>query len=184
VALEATFRELSVSLHHLYETLNEVQVTLGDKPLDDESALADDVETTVLDLMGTLHGARKAALLARKAVGHPADLEQARRSLTNCQKHFHEFERQFASDLVSYEKLRELARLGSERPAWLPWSSTVKQGIEQCQPPLHTTSKSLAACWQELVEQSGKTSISIRTENLGQKIFAKGTRDTVGSSAT
>jgi hypothetical protein len=52
----------------------------------------------------------------------------------------------------------------------LPWSSTVKQGIEQCQPPLEQTSAALAACWQELVEHSGTTSISVK--NTGQKIIA------------
>ena len=184
MALEKTFRELSLCLHHLHDALNALQVTLGDKPPDDESALADGVETAVLDMMGTLHEARKAALNGKKAVGHPVDLDRARWALANCQERFHWIEQQFASDLVSYEKLRELERLGKERHAWLGWSSTVRQGIEQCRQPLGQTSQALAACWQELVEHSGTTSISIRTENLGQKIFAKGTKDTVGSSAT
>lgn len=150
MALEATFRDLSVCLHHLHDALNGLQVMLGDKPVDDESALADGVETTVLDMMGTLHEARKAALNARRAVGHPVDLDQARRALTICQDRFHRIEQQFASDLVSYETLKELERLGNERRAWLAWLSTVKQGIEQCRQPLAQTSTALAACWQEL----------------------------------
>jgi hypothetical protein len=170
VALEATFRDLSVCLHHLHDALNALQVTLGDKPPDDESALADGVETVVLDVMGTLHEARKAALDARKVVSRPLDLDRARRALTICQESFHRIEQQFAADLVSYEKLKELARLGNARRAWLPWSSTVKQGIEQCQPALEKTSAALAACWQELVEHSGTTSISVK--NTGQKIIA------------
>lgn len=52
MALEATFRDLSVCLHHLHDALNALQVTLGDKPPDGESALADGVETAVLDMMG------------------------------------------------------------------------------------------------------------------------------------
>jgi hypothetical protein len=170
VALEATFRGLSICLHRLHDALNALQVTLGDKPPDDESALADGVETAVLDVIGTWHKAQKAALSARKAVGHPLDLDRARRALTTCQESFHRIEQQFAADLVSYEKLKELARLGNARRAWLPWSSTVKQGIEQCQPALEQTSAALAACWQELVEHSGTTSISVK--NTGQKIIA------------
>lgn len=170
MALEATFRDLSVCLHHLHDALNALQVTLGDKPPDDESALADGVETVVLDLMGILHDARKAALNARKAVGHPLDLDRARRALTICQERFHRIEQQFTADLVSYEKMKELARLGTARRAWLPWSSTVKKGIELCQPPLEQVSAALAACWQELVEHSGTTSISVK--NTGQKIIA------------
>jgi hypothetical protein len=170
VALEATFRNLTVCLHHLHDALNALQVTLGDKPEGDESALADGVETVVLDLMGTLHEARRAALNARKAVGHPVDLDRARRSLTSCQERFHRMEQQFAADLVSYGKLKELARLGKERRAWLPWSSTVKQGIEQCQPPLEQSSAALAACWQELAERLGMVNISVQAKNVGQEI--------------
>jgi hypothetical protein len=170
VALEATFRDLSVCLHQLHDALNELQVTLGDKPIDDESAVADDIETKVLDAMGTLHEARKAALNARRAVGHPVDLDRARRALTLCQERFHRIEQQFASDLVSYEKLKELDRLGNERRAWLPWSNTVKQGIEQCRQPLEQTSAALAACWQELAERLGTMSISMQATNVGQQI--------------
>jgi hypothetical protein len=147
VALEATFRDLSVCLHHLHDALDALQVTLGDKPIDGESALADGVETAVLDMMGILHEARQGALNARKAVGHPVDLDQARRALTICQDRIHRIEQKFASDLVSYERLKELERLGNERRAW---SSTAKQGIEQCRQPLAQTSAALAACWQEL----------------------------------
>jgi hypothetical protein len=170
VALEATFRGLSVSLHHLHDALNALQVTLGDKPPDDESALADSVETVVLDLLGTLHEARRAALNARKALGHPPDLDRARRALTLCQERFHRIEQQFASDLVSYEKMKELARLGAERRTWLPWSSTVKQGIEQCRQPLEQTSTALASCWQELAERLGTMNISVQATNVGQQI--------------
>ena len=115
MALEATFRELSVSLHQLHDALSELQVTLGDTPADDESALADGVEAKVLDLTGKLHEARKAALLARQAVGDPINLDHARRALTTCQHSFHQLEQQFAADVVSYETLKELARYLVER---------------------------------------------------------------------
>jgi hypothetical protein len=168
VALEATFRGLSFHLHQLHDALNELHITLGDQPSDDQSAMADGLETAVLDLMGRLHEARGAALKAQKALGHPPDLDRARRALTLCQEGFHRLEKQFMSDLVSYEKLKELARLGNERRAWLPWANTVKQGIEQCRQPLEQTSKALAACWQELAERLGMVSLSVQT--IGQQI--------------
>ena len=70
MALEATFRDLSVSLHQLLDAVNELLVGLGDTPRGEESALADGVEMKVLDLKGKLQEARKAAVLARKAVEH------------------------------------------------------------------------------------------------------------------
>jgi hypothetical protein len=184
VALEATFRELSTCLQRLHDALNALEITLGDKPPNDEAAVADGVETVVLDLMGALHEARQAALKARQATGRPLDLDLARRALMLCQDRFHRIEQEFAANLASYEQMRELLRLGSERRMWQPWSSTVRKEIEECQPRIHETSRALAACWQELVEQSGKTSISIRTENLGQKILTKGTRQAAGNAAT
>jgi hypothetical protein len=185
MALEATFRELTTCFHKVNDVVNALQITIEDKPEHDEAALADGLENTVLDIMGALHEARRAALHARQATGHPLDLDSARRALSVCQDRFHRIEQEYAANLVSYEKLRELARLSSERRGeWRLWAESVKQGVEQCQPPLHGASKALAGCWQELVEHGGKTSISIRTENLGQKIFAQGTRDAVGSSST
>jgi hypothetical protein len=184
VALEATFRELSVSLHQLHDALDALNVTLGDEPEAGGSALADGFENIVLDLIGALHQGRRAALHARRAVTPPMDIERARRSLANCQDRFHQIEQEFAANLASYEKLTELARLGTERgEQWRLWANSVKLGIEQCQPCLHEASKALAGGWKELVEHGGKTSISIRTENLGQKIFAQ-PKDMVGSSST
>jgi len=168
VALEATFRALPLALLQLHDALNELEVTLGDKPPEDESALADDLESMVLDLMGTLHEARRAALNAQKALAAPRDLDRARRALTLCQERFHRLEKQFVSGLVSYEKLKELARLGNERRVWLPWASMVKQGIDHCRTPLERTSKALAACWEELAERLGTVSLSVQT--IGQQI--------------
>jgi hypothetical protein len=168
MALEATFRQLSVSLHRLHDALNALHVTVGDQPQDGGSALADGLENTVLDMMGTLHEARKSAMHARKAVGHIPNLDLARRALMLCQERFHRIEQQFASQLVSYEQLKELARLGSERPAWVPWAGTVKLGIEQCREPIEQTSRALAACWGELAERLGMVNFSVHT--IGQQI--------------
>jgi hypothetical protein len=174
VALEATFRDLQMTLHKLHDALNTLEVGLGDKPLHDEAALTDDLENLVLDAMGVLQEARKAALNARTAVGPPVDLDRAWRALTICQECFHSIEKRFSEDLVSYEKLRELARLGSERGGeWLPWAGSVKQSIEECRRPLEEVSRTVARCWQEIAEHTGATSISVRTTNIGQRIVAK-----------
>jgi hypothetical protein len=171
MALEATFRQLSVSLHKLHDALNALHVTVGDKPPDDEAALADGLENAVLDLMGTLHEARKSSMEARRAVGAPVDLDRARRALMVCQKCFHRMEQTFAAELVSYERLSELARLGrARRREWLPWAGSTKAGIEQCREPLELTSKALAGCWEELAERLGTTNISMQATNVGQQI--------------
>lgn len=166
MALEATFRQLTVSLHQLHDALNALHLTMGDTP-NDESALADGFENAVLDLIGALRDARRSAVQARKAVSQP-DLDRARKALTRCQQRFHKVEQHFAAQLVSYEKLTELARLGNERRLWGPWVSTVKLGIEQCREPIDQASRALAACWGELAERLGMVNISVKA--TGQQI--------------
>jgi len=172
VALEATFRELFSEFKKLQDTLVALRLTVGeDKPRKGDAALVDHLEDSILDLMGLLEGCLRAAQAAQKAVRHPLDMDGARRALTTCQDRFHEIERQFAADLVSYERLKDLASLGSERGTeWRSWANTVKQGIEQCRQPLEGANKALAACWQEIAERVGMTSVSVQATNIGQQI--------------
>jgi len=170
MALEATFREFWVSLSRLQDAFDALHVTVLDR-LNDEAALADGLEEALLEMIGTLNDTRKAVFEARKAVGHPPDLDQARRLLTVSQDCFHRLERQFAAELISYDKLRQLAQLGRSRgPEWSRWAHSIKQGIEQCGEPIEVSNKALSACWQELAERAGGTSISIRNAIVGQKI--------------
>jgi hypothetical protein len=184
MALEATFRELTTCLSKLRDVVNALRITLEDKPEHDEAAVADDLVDKALELLGLVHEARRAAVKARRSLGHPADTDQARRALTLCQERFHLVVQKFSLNVVSYEKLKELVRIGSRNAEWAAWSRGTKQGIEQCRLPLEETSKVLAACWQELVESVGRTSISIRTQNMGQKILTRDHANRVGSSST
>lgn len=172
--LEATFRELFTELRKLQDTLIAARLTLGDKPVRGDAALVDYLDDSMLDMLGFLEDSLKAARTAQKAVANAPDLNAARRALTVCQERFHRVERQFAAELVSYEKLKDLASLGSERRGeWLHWSNSVKDGIEQCRQPLDSSSKALAACWQEIAERVGMTTVSVQATNIGQKIVSK-----------
>lgn len=171
MALETVFRELQVRLQFMDGTLATLQKTLEDRPPDQGSAVVDDLENIVLDMMGTLHDMRKAGSLARRRVGHPVDLDGARQALTRCQGSFHRIENEFSGGLTAYNKLRELSRLGARGGEWPSWAGRTRQDIEQCQQPLQELSKALVACWQELVEQGGRTSISVT--NTGQRIVAR-----------
>jgi hypothetical protein len=172
MALEPTFRALFVQVRKLCDTLNAILLTVGDKPPERGAALADELENTILDMLGLAEDARTTARTAEKALASPMDLDRARRALTKCQENFHRLEQQFSNHLVSYEKLKNLATLGRERGGeWKPWAGSMKDAIEQGRQPLEETSKALAACWQELVEHSGTTSISV--SNTGQRIITR-----------
>jgi hypothetical protein len=172
--IERTFQDLSTQLRRLHDTLLALRLTVvEDRPLKGDAALVDQLEDSILDQMGLLDEGLKAAQAALKAVGHPPDFGQARSALTHCQEHFHGIEGQFSADLVSYEKLKDLASLGARGGEWRPWAISVKQGIEQCRQPLDDASKALAACWQEIAERVGMTSVSVQATNIGQKIVAE-----------
>jgi hypothetical protein len=183
MALEATFRNLTTCLHKVNDMMNALHITM-EEPEHAEAAVADDLTDKTLELLGMVYEAERVAVDARRALGDPPNMDQARRSLAACQERFHQIEHRFSADLSSYKTLKELARVGGRSRQWAAWANSATQGIEQCRQPLEQASEALAACWQELVEHGGGTSISIRTENLGQKILAKANRDTVGSSST
>jgi hypothetical protein len=142
--------------------VNELHITLDDKPENDEAAVADDMTDQTIGLLGMIHESHRAALRARHALKHPADMDKARRSLTACQKQFHRIEQSYLGNLVSYEKLRS--------KEWAGWAGSTKEGIEQCRVPLESASKALAACWQELAECLGGMNISVNSMNVGQRI--------------
>ncbi|PYV31079.1 MAG: hypothetical protein DMG22_18240 [Acidobacteria bacterium] len=185
--IERTFQDLSTQLRKLHDTFLALRLTVvEDKPLKGDAALVDQLEDSILDQMGLLDEGRKAAEGALKAVGHPLDLSRARLALTICQERFHGIEQQFTADLVSYEKLKDLASLGARGGEWRMWANSVKQGIEQCRQPLDDASKALAACWQEIAERVGMTSISVQATNIGQKIVTEAAeaKDMVGEGIT
>jgi|SRR5215831_1926598 len=172
MALEKTFRELTRQLRMLVDRLDELRVTVvQDRPTHNDAALVDDLEYAVEDMLGWLKEALENSGKAERSVGHPADLELARQSLSCCQELFHRVDQAFSGNLASYERLRDLARCAGERRGeWPAWASSVKQGIEQCPLPLEQSRRTLGECWQELAEKAGTTSISVRTTNIGQKI--------------
>jgi hypothetical protein len=177
--IERTFRDLWTQFRRLQDTLLALRLTVvEDRPVKGDVALVDQLEDSILDQMGLLDEGLKAAQAALKAVGHPTDLGQARLAVTTCQERFHGIEQQFSADLVSYEKLKDLVSLGVRGGEWPLWAKSVKDGLEQCREPLDDASKALAACWQEIAERVGTTSISVQATNIGQKIISKLEDDT------
>jgi len=176
MALEAKFRELILELGKVQDTLVALRLTVvEDKPAKGDAALVDRLGDVILDMMGFLDEALNSARTAQKRTGHTLDLNAARRALTTCQERVHRIGQLFAVELVSYEILKDLASLGHQRRGeWVPWTNSVKQGIEQCREPLDLAAKALAACWQEIAERVGTTSVSVTNVNVGQEFVAKG----------
>lgn len=170
MALENTFRELFTRLKKLKETLDGLRCLLPDDPLNMEVALVQHLRESVDSVGGWLDDCLEQS---QDAVGDPADLNRPRRSLALCQTSFDEAERTFSSELMSYDKLREIVRLGTRRGGvWLIWSQNVKRDLEAFRYELDLTRRAVTACWQELAEHVGTTNVSVQNTNIGQQITA------------
>src|SRR5579862_9659294 len=172
MALEKTFQDLSRQMRRFRDRLFEMRLTIvEDRPETNEPALVDDFEDAVEDLRGWLENALVSAADGERGVGHPVDLDNARRSLLRCQEQFDRIDERFFSGVASYEKLDDLNNMGRNRDSeWTAWAGAVRQGIDHCRLQIEETRSALKACWQEIAERVGTTNISVSTTNIGQKI--------------
>jgi hypothetical protein len=169
MALEETFRELSVKLNELGGALKDLEVFIGDKP--HQHKFAEDLAEEVTDLWSRIDQALEAAQAAQTGVQYPPDLGYARQGLALCQEQVNIVARKFSTELRSDKQLTELTRLGRRLGGeWPGWAKSVKQALDQCQAPLYDVNEALAHCWQEIAERVGMNSVSVQATNIGQQI--------------
>jgi hypothetical protein len=170
MTLEATFQELGRHLHTLREGLIGLRTTVvEDKPLGGDTVLVDVFGNAAEDLLGWLEETLAAASEGHQAVAQLIDLNCARRALTNCQERFNRITHEFSSDLVSYERITELMRLGHERRGeWHAWAKSVKNALDGCQELLFGVNQALFRCWQDLMEQVSMMLVTVQTTSIGE----------------
>src|SRR5262245_40387755 len=106
MALERVFRELEERLRRLHDALAGLGVTAReDQPLPGDTVLSDRYGDATDDLLGWLAEAIQAAGVGCRCVGHPLDLNRARRALTACHEAYQRLAQRFAADLVGYEHI-------------------------------------------------------------------------------
>ena len=156
--------ELCTRLETLREALAGLRVTVvEDRPLAGESILAESLGELAEDLVGEAGEALGHAREALRAAGPPPDDGRLLAALAACQDRFLPLLDRFFSDLVRYESLAELDRLGRRRGGeWRAWAGTVHQGAEACRRPLHDACESLAAGWRELADQLPQRALARR----------------------
>lgn len=174
MALEKMFRELPEQIRRLRDCFLALQLTIReDLPPHGGVVLVDQFGDAVDESLGWLEDSLAAAIELQQSAKHPVDIDRARRALSNCQEYFHRMEQRFGSDLISYEKLKDLTGFGrSRRGEWVGWVKTVRKGLNECGQPMDDVSKALLACWQEIAEHASVTSVSVQATNIGQQIAA------------
>lgn len=185
MALDATFDHLCLQLQTLREGLTGLRTTVvEDKPLHGDVVLVDAFGDAAEDLLGWLEEAQIAAAEAGEAVRQPTDLDTARRALTLCQERYNRIAHRFSSDLVLYERIGELVRLGRVRGGeWRGWSRGVREALDWCRPPIFDTNEALFACWREIVERAAAPTLAVQATVVGGRATTGGERRQSGSAA-
>ena len=149
-------QKLAQELEALGNELNALHLTIVDRPNAD-SALTDDLESTVLDMLGLLPETLVHAHRAMGAIGPPLDLQLLRRSLAACQTGCQQIENRFGS-VYSRSKFREFATLANTRRGeWVPWVNRALQAVDQCREAMSRVGNAMTVCWQETAEFDGKS---------------------------
>jgi hypothetical protein len=151
MGLEGAFERLTLRFVEVYEAVNSLLVTIGDRH-DDGGLLVDSLDDAAADLLGLLQEARVAAAEAARDLRPSSDLDAGRRALALCQRRFRAVERNYSAKLGSFDRLTELLRVGGRGGEWLAWAGATKEAIERCRVPLEDAGAALVVCWEELAE--------------------------------
>lgn len=174
MSLRSEFQTLYAQLRKLNDALVALRVTVvEDRPLAGGPAiLLDAFGDAAEDMLGWLEESRRsAAPLAEAPSDRAFDVNRARQSLVFCQDQFNRVAARFAFDLISYERVSELMRLGRERRGeWRAWAASVKESLDGCQQQMYDVNHALFRCWQEIAERVGMTSVSVQATNIGQQV--------------
>lgn len=181
--MQTEFQRLGAQMKRLRGGLADLRRLIDDHPPHgDQVLLLDAFGDAVDEMRGWLEEARRAsapAQAAPKAKGDQGfDQNLARQALCVSQDQFNRVSHRFAFDLVSYDRVAELLRLGRERGGeWQTWAKGIKAELERCQQHLYHTSQALFRCWLEIADRVGLTSVSVQSTNIGQHITVPTTEE-------
>jgi hypothetical protein len=151
MGVEETFGSLRVGLARLYDGVNALSVTIGDRPPSGQVLVVDQLEGETAELLGLLNEARSAAEEAVKGLRAAAGLDGARRALVLCQRRMQTIDRMYA-EMVSFDRVKELLGVGERGKEWALWAKVIKQALEESGVPMREVREAIDACWQELTE--------------------------------
>ncbi|NWF78637.1 MAG: hypothetical protein HXY37_01145 [Chloroflexi bacterium] len=163
MSTEAAFATLEQRLHALLEALTGLHTTVVvDRPLQGQPAPQD--TPALVDIIGAgaenLIGWTMEALVAVQE-SHPAarrdDIGALRDVLSACHERIMQVNQGLLTELMSYERVADLARVGRTRGGeWRVWALSVKQTLERCREPLFDLQEAQFECWRELAEHAGQ----------------------------
>lgn len=171
MGLRDSFSALETSITQLDDALTGLRCTVVEDEPSPSHALVTAFGDAIDDLGGWLRDALAAVRTSAQAGTDKTDMHQLWRGLELGQEAVNHMTHRVMTDLVAYDVVDELSRLGRQRGReWTSWASTVRRGLEQLQAQLYDVNAKLLACWKELAERSGSTWVSVQATNIGQQL--------------
>ena len=171
MALREALTTLSTELHVLEDAVGGLWATIVEDAPDPSHAAVVGFGYPIQDLVGHLAAASAAIGEGLVAFTSRREVEAVLNAVATCQEQVNAAVRQLYGELLSYDRLVELARLSRERGGqWRAWLRPVRRGLEDCESRVHDVNTALLACWREIGERVGTTSVSVQATNIGQQV--------------
>jgi len=149
LALRSAIREAYTGFSDLRLT------TVEDMPVGDGTLLIERFSDRIEDILGWLEEMAESLGQCISQRSRGQEKEDLRKALVLCESLTIKVGSSFGQELVSFETIRELRRLGRRRgPEWVAWVLSIEHGLEACRPPLERLQRSIVLAWSEMAKQS------------------------------
>jgi hypothetical protein len=156
MAMAATVDALWHSLNRLRDALRLLQLTaVEDRPPDSDLLPVEALGEAAEEVLGILQEGFEAAARSLAPPDAEPDRAALRRALAVIQDRVDQAGLRLGFDLGAHQRLADLDELATDRRGeWPAWTSSLREALDHCQPPLRATQQRLLACWLELTEPS------------------------------
>ncbi|MDP9442536.1 MAG: hypothetical protein M3P34_10265 [Actinomycetota bacterium] len=175
MALREALTTLATELHVLEDSVRGLRATILEDAPEPSHAAVVGLGYPIQDLVGHLAEATAAVHDGLVAFTSRREVDAALNAVATCQEQVNLAARQLYGELLAYDRLVELSKLSHERGgAWRSWLRPVRRGLEDCETRVHDLNDALLACWREIGERVGTTSVSVQATNIGQQVTVPG----------
>ncbi len=148
-ALKTAMGEALVSFKELRLTVAE------DVPYSDGPLIIERFSDRVDDIVGWLEEMSESLSDCLFHLSKGQDRDNVRKALVFCQSQGNKIASTFCRDLMSYETIRELRRVGRRNgPEWIAWGLSLERALEACKLPIDSLQRALIGAWNEVAKQA------------------------------
>lgn len=152
MTLSNAFALFDARLENLAREVRRTGLALEDVPDGDEPAVVDALRAH----LGTLDEQLRSAGEARASEGRSVAEVAA-----DCQQCINRMSRCLHGELMTFDNLAEVSRVGAERGgAWRRWTAVVVEALERSAAALADAADALLSCWREIADRISREPVT------------------------